>query len=164
MMNDIPLVGSLATGFGNSAISTPNVKTPDLKQASQDFVAMLYSYMFTQMRESGSDEENGLFSGDHANMMMGFLDQEIGKKMAGSEGQNGLSGALMKQLQQQQGSSDSEKEASLSGADAPLGAALANSVRDFGEDSMKNQPLTMDDSEDNSSQQMLDELYKLNQR
>lgn len=215
MMNDVPLVGSLATGYGDGTIATPSVKTPNLKEASQQFVSMLYAYMFTQMRENGSDEEDGLFSGDHANMMMGFLDQEIGKKMAGSEGA-GLASALERQLQQQQsqaagaeGTDGAQGDAaltaikgsqmipSLTGTDATLrslqkvGALGDDNPDAAADDSMMSlspasgamvqplmavginqpltlgdmdQPLNMDDSENDSSQQMMDELYKLNLR
>lgn len=215
MIDNVPLVGSLSTGFGDNTIATPNQKTPNLKEASQEFVSMLYAYMFSQMRESSmSDEEDGLFSGDHANMMMGFLDQEIGKKMAGAEGA-GLSNALLRQLQQQNGGdgSDSSAEAitqangaglaelmqgqqkipALSGVDKTL--ASLNKVDDLGNRASSddffssspasgflpmaptaaggfqppslgnmNQPLTLDDSGDDSSSQMMDELYKLNRR
>jgi len=215
MIENVPLVGSMATGFGDNTIATPNQKTPNLKEASEQFVSMLYAYMFQQMRESSTgDEEDGLFSGDHANMMMGFLDQEIGKKMAGAEG-SGLSNALLRQLQQQNGgdASDAANEAvtqangaglaelmkgkqqipALSGVDKTL--ASLNKVSEIGNDSPSddlissspesgflpmaptaagsfqplslgktNQPLTLDDSGDDSSFQMMDELYKLNQR
>ena len=33
-MIDVPLAGSLATGYGDGSISTPTVKTPNLKEAS----------------------------------------------------------------------------------------------------------------------------------
>ena len=80
MIDNVPLVGSLSTGFGEGSVEAfaPTARTPNLVEASQDFVGMLYSYMFSQMRESSSDEEDGLFSGPHVNMLMGFLDQEIG--------------------------------------------------------------------------------------
>jgi Rod binding domain-containing protein len=52
--------------------------------------------MFEQMR-SGSDEEGGLFSGEHSGMFMGFLDQEIGKQLSRGEGAN-LASQLLTQL------------------------------------------------------------------
>lgn len=97
-MESVPLVGSVSTGFGNNLASVaPTTKTPNLEEAAESFVAMLYSYMFQQMRESGSDEENGLFSGPHVNMLMGFLDEEVGKKIAQDDGK-GLAGQLLEQM------------------------------------------------------------------
>lgn len=97
MIGSIPVVGSVSQGFGNSIPDVPNAEMKDPKEATKHFVAMLYSYMFKTMRESASDEENGLFSGAHANMMMGFLDQEIGKQMAFREG-SGLADQVYEQL------------------------------------------------------------------
>lgn len=212
MLENVPLVGSMATGFGDNTIATPTQKTPNLKEASEQFVSMLYAYMFQQMRESGGDEENGLFSGDHANMMMGFLDQEMGKKMAGAEG-SGLANALYRQLQQQTGDSSeaatagegadiaalakaSSKIPSMTGVDATLRSldqvdADGNAIHEEEADPMFSssaasmammrplnaesgftpltlgnisQPMGFDDAEEeDSSQQMLNELYKLNQ-
>ena len=86
MIGAVPLVGNMSVGFGANTPDVPTADMKDPKEATKEFVAMLYSYMFKTMRESASDEENGLFSGAHANMMMGFLDQEIGKQMAYKEG------------------------------------------------------------------------------
>ena len=98
MESSVPLVGSVSTGFGNNlAMTAPTTKTPNLEEAAESFVAMLYSYMFQQMRESGSDEENGLFSGPHVNMLMGFLDEEVGKKIAQDDGR-GLAAQMLEQL------------------------------------------------------------------
>jgi Rod binding domain-containing protein len=99
MIENVPLVGSLSTGFGetSAAAFAPTARTPNLVEASQDFVGMLYSYMFSQMRESSSHEEDGLFSGPHVDMLMGFLDQEIGKQLAGTQGE-GLAKEMLSQL------------------------------------------------------------------
>lgn len=99
MLENVPLVGSVTTGFGDKSIEAlaPSARTPNLVEASQDFVGMLYGYVFSQMRESASNEEEGLFSGPHVNMLMGFLDQEIGKQLAATQGQS-LAQELLNQL------------------------------------------------------------------
>lgn len=151
MMNNVPLVGSISSGFGANGPSAPTEKTPNIEEASKDFVAMLYSYMFQQMRESASDEEDGLFSGPHVNMLMGFMDQEIGKKLAHSEGK-GLADSLMLQLKGgKPGASEAEQVQSLS--------AAGNTVRELIQDQQLAEP---EASEMNA--QLMDELYKLNQR
>lgn len=149
MMNEIPLVGSMTAGFGASGPSAPTVKTPNIEEASKDFVSMLYSYMFQQMRESGSDEEEGLFSGPHVNMLMGFLDQEVGKKLAYSEGK-GLADSLLTQLQ---GDKAAQSEAEQVSALANAG----NTIKEMTTDDVSLE------SEADINQQMMDELYKLNQ-
>ena len=159
MIGNVPLVGSLTTGFGDASVMAPTVKTPNLEDASKDFVSMLYSYMFQQMRESGSDQEEGLFSGPHVNMLMGFMDQEIGKKLAYSEGK-GLADSLFQQL----GGSEAAVEAGPSAADANEVSQLTqvekltetgNAIRELTEES----PEMID-----NSQQIMDQLYKLNQQ
>jgi len=157
MMNNVPLVGSLTAGFGDAGPMAPTAKTPNLKEASKDFVAMLYSYMFQQMRESGSDEENGLFSGEHANMLMGFLDQEVGKKMAHSESGGGLSTALLNQLKQAGGE---DPDAASEAAQVKSLEAAGNTLRELTQDET---PAVIADEAD-LDQQIMDELYKLNQR
>jgi len=97
MIGSTSVVGSVSSGFGNNVPNVPTADMKDPKDATKSFVAMLYSYMFKTMRESSSDEENGLFSGAHANMMMGFLDQEIGKQMAYQDG-SGLADQVYEQL------------------------------------------------------------------
>lgn len=149
MIDSIPLVGSFASGFGAQGPSAPTEKTPNLEEASKDFVSMLYSYMFQQMRESGSDEEDGLFSGPHVNMLMGFMDQEVGKKLAHSEGK-GLADALMRQL---------GADPSQTGATEQV-AALNNAENSLREMTADDRSL---DSEADFNQQIMDELYKLNQ-
>lgn len=149
MMNEIPLVGSMSAGFGAGGPSAPTVKTPNIEEASKDFVSMLYSYMFQQMRESGSDEEEGLFSGPHVNMLMGFLDQEVGKKLAYSEGK-GLADSLLTQLQ---GDKAAQSEAEQVSALANAG----NTIKEMTTDDVSLE------SEADINQQMMDELYKLNQ-
>ena len=149
MMNEIPLVGSMTAGFGAGGPTAPTVKTPNIEEASKDFVSMLYSYMFQQMRESGSDEEEGLFSGPHVNMLMGFLDQEVGKKLAHSEGK-GLADSLLTQLQGNNAAqSEAEQVATL--------ANVGNTIKEMTTDDVSLE------SEADTNQQMMDELYKLNQ-
>lgn len=165
MISEIPLVGNMNTGFGQNSIIAPTAKTPNLEEASEQFVSMLYSYMFQQMRESGADEENGLFSGPHANMLMGFLDQEIGKKLASSEGK-GLADALMRQMNANSGGDDPIEK--IQDGMSPLSAAdEANSVPLVALTQAGNtiQEMTpkQPDIVDNS-QQIMDELYKINQR
>lgn len=156
MMNGVPLVGSMATGFGENMMPTiPSAKTPNMEEASQQFVSMLYSYMFQQMRESGSDEEEGLFSGPHVNMLMGFMDQEIGMKLAKTEGE-GLSKSLLRQLQ-----GDAEMAEGGEAAQIQALNTAGNSLRALADDDMSIG--STDEDDDDFGQQMMDELYKLNQ-
>jgi Rod binding domain-containing protein len=99
MIDNVPLVGSMSTGFGSGSIENmaPTARSSNIVEASHDFVGMLYAYMFSQMRENSSNEEDGLFSGPHVNMLMGFLDQEIGKQLASTQG-DGLAKQMMTQL------------------------------------------------------------------
>lgn len=101
MLDKVPLIGSVGTGFGNNPLaSAPTVNTPDLETAAKDFVAMLYTKVFETMRTSHSDDENGLFSGEQSGMFMGYLDREIGRKFAHSRDGNGLASQLIRQLKQ----------------------------------------------------------------
>jgi len=155
MIDNIPLVGSLHTGFGGAEVSAPNAKTPNVEEASKDFVAMLYSYMFQQMRESGSDEEEGLFSGPHLNMLMGFMDQEIGKKLAHSEGK-GLADALLLQLQ-----GNLVGDAPLTDLpESPRDAAAIEILAQAG-NHLKEMTAKTPEMIDNS-QQIMEQLYRLN--
>ena len=180
-MTEVPLVGSVATGFGDK-LTAPRSNQPNIEEASQQFVSMLYSYMFQQMRESGSDEENGLFSGPHANMLMGFLDQEIGQKLAETDG-SGLADALLRQMKAEDPTINVGDRVQLPGlenvgpesvkkADAPKACPLemltqtGNKIKEM----MKKDPINelgsgmvAPPSIDNS-QQIMDELYKLNRR
>lgn len=160
MIGNVPLVGSLTTGFGDASVMAPTVKTPNLQEASQDFVSMLYSYMFQQMRESGSDEENGLFSGPHVNMLMGFMDQEVGKKLAAAEGV-GLADSLFEQLG---GDKKPLEFAGPNAADANEDTESAQ-IEKLSEAGNVIQELTQVDPElvDNS-EQIMNQLYKLNQQ
>ncbi|MGE3726345.1 MAG: rod-binding protein [Candidatus Sericytochromatia bacterium] len=188
MMDNLPLVGSLSTGFGDGAINAPTARTPNLAEASQDFVGMLYSYMFSQMRENSSNEEDGLFSGPHVEMLMGFLDQEIGKELAGSQGGD-LAKEMMTQMtglqnpeQSLQSTLPSNASANMGAFDArlegviterPAGAARfderlegvvpgAMPVGRFdtrSEGFASDEPTSIDNSE-----QIMEELYKLNRR
>lgn len=164
MIGNVPLVGSLSTGFGDATVQAPTQKTPNLEEASKEFVSMLYSYMFSQMRESGSDQENGLFSGPHVNMLMGFLDQEIGKKMAYSEG-SGLADALLRQLKREdptaaendKGSQNSDVKSAQTTESAPLQklTQASNQVQEM----TQKAPVEID-----NSQQIMEQLYNLNHR
>lgn len=169
MMNEVPLVGSMATGFGESNLHGPRANQPNIEEASKQFVSMLYSYMFQQMLESGSDEENGLFSGPHANMLMGFLDQEIGQKLAQSEG-SGLADTLLRQLKAEDptldiGNADQSGKKVSDNAESPAFASLTESGNFIKE--MMQKDLVIDEinpSTIDNSQQIMDELYKLNRR
>lgn len=88
-MDMIPLVGSVATGYGDS-IPEP-VKYTDndqgLKDASRDFIGVLFSYMFQTMRGSPDMQEEGsLFKGENLDMFMSYLDQEVAQKFADQGG------------------------------------------------------------------------------
>jgi Rod binding domain-containing protein len=159
----------MATGFGGGEMQAPRANQPNIEEASKQFVSMLYSYMFQQMRESGADEEEGLFSGPHANMLMGFLDQEIGQKLAHSEG-SGLADTLMQQLKVEDPTLDAgnalsapanASEASQSPAFATL-TESGNLIKEMMQkdvDSDAFSPSGID-----NSQQIMSELYKLNRR
>lgn len=159
-MDSLPLVGSISSGFGADSIMAPTRNTPNLEQSSKDFVGMLYAYMFQQMRESGSDEEEGLFSGAHTNMLMGILDQEVGKKMAHAEGK-GLADALFGQFGGKQDAfiRPGTEPALFAPDGVDSGAAtLAAGNQVLGEELAGD---LMSDLED-PSRQIMDELYKLN--
>lgn len=169
MIGEVPLVGTMATGFGENNPYAPRANQPNVDEASKQFVAMLYSYMFQQMRESGSDEENGLFSGPHANMLMGFLDQEMGQKLAQSEGA-GLADALLQQLKTEDpnldiGDADKSVAKTTQELDAPAFASLTDSGNFIKEMMQKDLPIEeINPASIDNSQQIMDELYKLNRR
>lgn len=106
MSSQIPLIGSIASGYGDS---NPEIKysetSADLKSAAKDFTSILFSQMFSAMRGNPDDQENdeehgiggGLFSGDNLQMFIGFLDQEVGKKFA-DQGAKDMVDALYAQL------------------------------------------------------------------
>ncbi|MBF2052351.1 MAG: rod-binding protein [Candidatus Sericytochromatia bacterium] len=154
MIDNVPLVGSVATGFGSAAVSAPTARTPNVEEASKDFVAMLYSYMFQQMRESASSEEEGLFSGPHLNMLMGFMDQEIGKKLAYGEGK-GLADTLLSQLGGEPSAKPAQQAAEAEDARVETLTEAGNAIREM---TQKN-PEMIDNSE-----QIMDQLYRLNRQ
>ncbi len=188
MIDNVPLVGSLTTGFGDGAINVPTARTPNLAEASKDFVGMLYSYMFSQMRENSSNEEDGLFSGPHVEMMMGFLDQEIGKELASSQG-GSLAKEMMTQMtglqnpeQSLQSTLPSDVAANMGKFDARLEGVITKRPDDAvrfderlegvvagplptgrfdtrSEGFASDEPASIDNSE-----QIMEELYKLNRR
>ncbi len=166
MISEVPLVGNMNTGFGQNSIIAPTAKTPNLEEASEKFVSMLYSYMFQQMRESGADEEEGLFSGPHVNMLMGFLDQEIGEKLAASEGK-GLADALMRQMDKTGGREAPMGELADASANPLSAADGANSdsltVLTQAGNTIQEMTQKQPDVVDNS-QQIMDQIYKINQR
>jgi Rod binding domain-containing protein len=86
-------------------------------------------------------------------MLMGFLDQEVGKKMAHSESGSGLSNALLRQLKGNQAdASAAEQVQGLQAAGNTLKELTAGDMPVAGEEDPK------------LDQQIMDELYKLNQR
>lgn len=169
MLSEVPLVGSMSTGFGGAELQGPRANQPDIEEASKQFVSMLYSYMFQQMRESGADEEEGLFSGPHANMLMGFLDQEIGQKLAHSEG-SGLADTLLQQLKAEDpslntGAALNTPTNASESSQNPAFATLTESGNLIKE--MMQKDVVSDEfnpSSIDNSQQMMSELYKLNRR
>lgn len=99
-----PLVGSVATGFGQNIEAIPHYNDDkQLKEACKDFVSVLFSQMFSAMRGNPDDEnqEDGvsgsLFGGENMYMFMGFLDQEMGKKFT-EQGGNDLVNTMYHQL------------------------------------------------------------------
>ena len=101
-MPDTMGVGPIDTGA--PAVPTGN-NDKELHDASRDFVAVLYSNMFQNMREAGQDEDNesGMFSSFETSMFMGFFDEEMGKKFA-DEGGKSLADTLFHQLNHNHGS------------------------------------------------------------
>jgi Rod binding domain-containing protein len=85
-----PITTSVPGLMGAGAPATPHGEGKQLEEACSDFIGLLYSYMFGQMRSGSGEEaeEGSLFGGEHAQMLLGFLDQEMGKKMAKAEGGN----------------------------------------------------------------------------
>jgi Rod binding domain-containing protein len=85
-----PITTSVPGLMGAGAPATPHGEGKQLEEACSDFIGLLYSYMFGQMRASSNTgeeaDEGSLFGGEHAQMLLGFLDQEMGKKMAKAEG------------------------------------------------------------------------------
>lgn len=151
MIANVPLVGSVTTGFGDATVSAPTSRTPNIEEASKDFVSMLYAYMFQQMRESATDEEEGLFSGPHLNMLMGFMDQEIGKKLAYGEGK-GLADTLLRQLQ---GETPAEASPDAEEIAVETLSAAGNAIKEM----TAKTPEMIDNSE-----QIMDQLYRLNRQ
>ncbi|GIW23277.1 MAG: hypothetical protein KatS3mg068_2284 [Candidatus Sericytochromatia bacterium] len=100
-----PLIGSVATGFGQSINNEIGYYEDEkqLKEACRDFVAILYAQMFEVMRgdpDEQKDEDGisgSLFGGENMYMFLGFLDQEIGKKFA-EQGGTELVNTLYNQL------------------------------------------------------------------
>lgn len=87
MIDPIPMVGSMSLGYGDAAPPAPTGEGPDLKEACKDFISILYSYTFEQLRSTENDDnEEGLFNGQDVSMFMGFFDQEVGKNIANREG------------------------------------------------------------------------------
>jgi len=87
MIEQIPMIGSMALGYGETTPPNPSSgEGQELKEACKDFVAILYAYTFEQLRSTNEDNEEGLFNGQETSMFMGFLDQEIGKNIANREG------------------------------------------------------------------------------
>ena len=96
----INTVSSLPQFAGTGTPTLPSGKGKELEESCSDFISVLYTYVFGQMRNNEDAEEGSLFGGDHAQMMMGFMDQEMGKKLAKGEG-NGLAKQLFWQLNKQ---------------------------------------------------------------
>jgi len=104
----IPLVGSITSGFGADVPIPPELSYKNdeegLKNASKDFVSVMFSYMFQQMRgsEENDDEDSvggKLFGGDNFSMFANYLDQEVGKKFT-EQGGIELVNSLFNQLKE----------------------------------------------------------------
>lgn len=78
----------LATPPGHSSPTNP-------ADAAKDFAAILFGYMFSEMRPHES--EDGLLGGGDSEMFMSFFDQAIGKDMASAQGDQ-LVKALVQEL------------------------------------------------------------------
>lgn len=79
---------------------TAEAREVELKRAVTEFAAVLYTQMFSEMRQAGKsedDEEEGILGGGDSNMFMHLMDQEVGKAYA-TAGGNGLKEALYRQL------------------------------------------------------------------
>jgi Rod binding domain-containing protein len=109
-MESMPINPSLSIPqlMGGSAPVLPSGKGKELEEACSDFIGVLYSYVFGQMRNTEDAEEGSLFSGDHAQMMMGFMDQEMGKKLSRNEG-SGLAKQLFWQMNGEKGKNPAGK-------------------------------------------------------
>ncbi|MBU6427829.1 MAG: hypothetical protein KGR26_02345 [Cyanobacteria bacterium REEB65] len=74
----------------------PGEMTPaNANDASKDFAAILFGYMFSQMRSQ--DGEDALLGGGDAEMFMSYLDDALGKDLAQGSG-NQLVAALENEL------------------------------------------------------------------
>lgn len=99
-----PLVGSVATGFGQKIEGIGHYSDDkQLKEACKDFTSILFSQMFAAMRGNPDDQKDedgisgSLFGGENMYMFLGFLDQEIGKKFS-EQGGSDLVNTLYHQL------------------------------------------------------------------
>jgi Rod binding domain-containing protein len=88
---DVPLIGSVSTGFGDKVETIDKNKYSDdreLKEACKDFASILFAQMFEAMRGNPDEQKDedgisgSLFGGENMYMFLGFLDQEIGKKFS----------------------------------------------------------------------------------
>ncbi|MBM3558174.1 MAG: hypothetical protein FJX47_21750 [Alphaproteobacteria bacterium] len=61
------------------------------EEAAKDFAAILFGYMFSEMRPK--EEEGGLLGGGDSELFMDFFDREIGRHFV-----NGAGGALVESL------------------------------------------------------------------
>jgi len=97
-----PITPSVPGLMGAGGPNLPTGEGKQLEEACEDFIGLLYGYMFGQMRSSstGEDAEEGaLFGGEYSQMLLGFMDQEMGKKLAKTSG-GGLSQQLFWQMSQ----------------------------------------------------------------
>src|SRR5438128_7491561 len=86
----------------NIDTGTPTMPTngtdKELHDAARDFVGILYSNMFREMREAGQDEDGeGMFNSFETQMFMGFFDEEVGNKFA-DQGGHSMADALYNQI------------------------------------------------------------------
>lgn len=156
MLDKVPLVGNVGYGFGEDMPISPTEKMPNIEEATEDFVGLLYSYVFQQMRSSGTDEENSLFGGENASMFMGFLDQAVGQELARTDGAS-LAKEMLKQLKGQSSlqplnddplAQEKEREAQL------RSAGMVPNLKPVSDES--------EQSDDTATEQILQHFAKMN--
>ncbi len=99
----IPPASSSLAPIPQNGITHPSLvqKQAQLKEQADQFAAVLYSEMFTEMREAGKnnddDDQDSLFGGGDTDMFMTLLDQKVGQTFSKQSG-TGLADSLYKQL------------------------------------------------------------------
>lgn len=89
-----------------------------LKEAAQQFEALLFDSMLKSMRQAQSVNESGLTDSEHSRMFTGLLDQQFAQKLAADN--HGLADLMLKQIQQAQKTHSAEPGGLNNGGDMPL--------------------------------------------